>query len=84
MLEFKIMLQNFRSTRVNYRSIQYIYRSMHKSCRSIRSEEYKSDFTPRSEDLRFLLARSNFKFKKIKINFFIQAQALKDPAKNIP
>ena len=27
-------------------------------------EEYKSDFTPRSENLRLLLARSNFKFKK--------------------
>ena len=64
MLEFKIMLQNFRSTHVNYRSIQYIYRSLHKSCRSVRSEEHKSDFALRSEDLRLLLARSNFKFNK--------------------
>ena len=66
MLEFKIMLQNFRSTHVNYRSIQYIYRSMHKSCRSIIFEEYKSDFTPRSEDLRLLLARSNFRQRPCK------------------
>ena len=42
----------------------YLQIYVYKSCRSIRSEEYKSEFTPRSEDLRLLLAKSNFKFKK--------------------
>lgn len=56
------MLQNFRSTQVNYISIQIIYRS-------IRSEEYESNFAPRSEDLRFLLAKS-IKFSTEYLKYF--------------
>ena len=45
------MLQNFKSTQVNNRSIQIIYKS-------IRSQEYDSNSSPRFDNLRLLIDES--------------------------